>query len=134
MDMGSLNKELAKGLVEDVKNNLLEVTKHIESDLSVDQDIDQSDDSQGKLNMAEFEAKLHTMSEDGAKVQRDQARKRATMIKDLIPTTLELEQKLSMLPEGTYSDKELDVLEKKMDKIIGANTDKKPTKKKASKK
>jgi hypothetical protein len=51
MEMGSLNSELAKGLVDDVKHNLMEVTHHIEQDLSVDQDIDQSDDSQGKINM-----------------------------------------------------------------------------------
>lgn len=61
---------------------------------------------------------------------------RATMIKDLIPTTEDLEQKLSMLPEGTYSDKELGVLEKKMDKILGQTTEKseeKPSKKSAKK-
>ena len=89
--MGSLNTELAKGLVEDVKHNLLDVTHHIEQDLSVDQDIDQSDDSQGKLNMEGFEEKLHNLSEDGAKTQRGQAVERANMIKDIIPTTVELE-------------------------------------------
>jgi hypothetical protein len=68
MEMGSLNKELAVGLVEDVKKNLADVTHHIEQDLSVDTDIDQSADSQGKINMAEFEEKLHAMSDDGAKV------------------------------------------------------------------
>ena len=67
MEMGSLNKELAVGLIEDVKKNLVDVTHHIEQDLSVDTDIDQSGDTQGKLNMAEFEEKLHAMSEDGAK-------------------------------------------------------------------
>jgi hypothetical protein len=55
MEMGSLNKELAVGLVDDVKKNLLDVTHHIEQDLSIDQDIDQSSDSQGKMNMAELE-------------------------------------------------------------------------------
>ena len=57
-----------------MKKNLVDVSHHIESDLSVDQNIDQSSDSQGKLNMAEFEEKLHSMSEDGAKTQRENAR------------------------------------------------------------
>ena len=136
MEMGSLNKELAVGLVEDIKKNLMDVTHHIEQDLSVDQDVDSSADSQGKLNMAELEKELHSMSEDGEKMQKDNARARAQMIKDLIPTTNELEQKLSMLPEGTYNDKDLDGLENKMDKILGQVSDKKTEKssKKSTKK
>jgi hypothetical protein len=59
------------------------------------------------------------MSEDAEKTQKDNARARAQMIKDLIPTTNELEQKLDMLPEGKYNDKDLDGLENKMDKILG---------------
>ena len=51
------------------------------------------------------------------------------MIKDLIPTTSELEQKLSMLPEGIYNDKELDNLEGKMDRILSKVSDKKSGKK-----
>ena len=136
MEMGSLNKELAVGLVEDVKKNLMDVTHHIEQDLSVDQDVDSSADSQGKLNMAELEKELHSMSEDGEKMQKDNARARAQMIKDLIPTTNELEQKLSMLPEGTYNDKDLDGLENKMDRILGQVSEKKAEKssKKSAKK
>lgn len=135
MDMGSLSVELAKGLVEDVKTNLVTVTHHIEQDLSVDQEIDQSDDSQGKMDMDSFEQRLHSMSEDGSKSQREQAKERATMIKNIIPVTVDLEQKLGMLPEGTFLDKDMDLLETKMDKIIGANSEKKPAAKaKASKK
>jgi hypothetical protein len=131
MEMGSLNKDLAIGLVEDVKKNMMDVQKHITEDLSVDQAIDQSDDSQGKINMAEFEAKMHAMTEDGEKIQKEQAVERATMIKDMIPKTEELEQKLSMLKEGTYTDPELQKLEKNMDKIIGSYSEK-PAKKAAA--
>jgi hypothetical protein len=54
------------------------------------------------------------------------------MIKDLIPTTEELEQKLDMLPERTFTDKDLTLIENKMDKILG-QTDDKPSKKSAKK-
>lgn len=137
MEMGSLNKELAVGLVEDVKKNLHDVAKHIDEDIvAADQGSDdQSEDSQGKLNMAEFEAKMHNLSEDGAKAQKEQVRKRAEMIKDIIPTTVELEQKLNMLPEGSFIDKDMEKLETKMDKILAQTSDveKKPAKKTVSK-
>ena len=50
------------------------------------------------------------------------------MIEKIIPQAIELERKLSMLPEGTFTDKQLDKIESKMEKLAQFGEEKKPKK------
>ena len=101
---------MAVAYVSDAKNNLQQVSTHMESELNVNQE-----DLEGADRLLQIENKESTLSN---------AKQQATSIKDMIEKMNKVEKNLGMIGDTQQEDKDLDLVEvdKKMNKILAIGT------------